>query len=222
MNNKKERIVVKKLAAKLRERNTFFNKSDPQHLGDILDHVTPAKSKKVRAILKELYVGITPPLQPDVDIFFRKKNDIRAMEVKIFHKDKGSLNRSYYEGIDQALALLTLGFDNVTLWHIFAQDIEPRIIARYGSLCQIFIREQLKLPIDFTTLQMTIKDEEYDFVPIKPIVKDPKTLELHDIKFLKKINDPTFTFIWQTKNPLLKYDLVKKIRKAMLDWTENR
>lgn len=222
MNNKNERVIVKKLAAKLKERNTFFNESDPQYLGDIFDHVTPAKSRNVYSILKELYAGLAPPLQPDVDIFFRKKNGIRAIEVKIFHIDKGRLNRSYYEGIDQALALLTLGFDNVALWHIFDQNIRPEIIARYGSLCQIFIREKLQLPIDFTALRMTIRDDEYDFVPIKPIVRDLKTLELREIRLLKKISDPTFTFIWQTTNPLLKDDLVKKIRKAMLDWIEKR
>jgi hypothetical protein len=217
-----ENRVVKLLADTLRLRNKRFQKDDKQYLGQVLTHVTPAKSSKVYSKLKRVYGGLSPPLQPDVDILFRKGDDIRAVEVKMFHLNaKSRLSRSYYEGIDQALALLTLGFNRVALWHIFDRDIGLNKFASHGSYAQLFTRE-LRLPIDFTAMYLVKDKGDYRFVPARPVTKDFKTNELVEARLLRSLDDPMLPFVWRSNNPLLTRPLVADIRKVMLRWLDNR
>jgi hypothetical protein len=219
----REDRIVRLLAEKLRVRNKRLGERHEQHLGQVLTRVTPAKSSKVYALLKEIYGGLSPPLQPDIDILLRKNDDIRAVEVKVFHLEAGNrLSRSYYEGIDQALALLMFGFNKVALWHIFDKDIELEKLARYGSSAQLFIREQLRLPLDFTAMYLTKENGDYDFVPTQPRISDFRTMELVETRVLKKIDDPSFPFVWKSTNPLLTYPLVTNICKVMLEWLSTR
>jgi hypothetical protein len=214
---------VRLLAETLRLRNARLHKGHEQYLGQVLAHVTPAKSSNVYSILKDTFGGLSPPLQPDVDILFRKGEDIRAVEVKVFHLNaKNRLSRSYYEGIDQALALLSLGFNRVALWHIFDRDIGIDKLARYGSSAQLFIREQLRLPMDFTAMYLVKYEGDYRFVPTQPVIKDFKTMELVEARLLRFLDDPTLPFVWRSNNPLLTYPLVAEIRKVMLEWLSNR
>jgi hypothetical protein len=214
--------IVKLLAETLRLRNKRFHKGDEQYLGQVLTHVTPAKSSKVYSKLKKAYGGLSPPLQPDVDILFRKGDDIRAVEVKVFHLNaKNRLSRSYYEGMDQALALLSLGFNRVALWHIFDNDIGLVKLARYGSYAQLFTRE-LGLPMDFTAMYLVKDKRDYRFVPARPVIKDFKTKELVKARLLRFLDDPMMPFVWRSNNPLLTRPLVAEIRKVMLEWLNNR
>jgi len=218
-----ERTIVKELARKLETRNRLLGEKHEQYLGKILSLVTPAKSRKIDSILKNLYGGVAPPLQPDIDLLFRNNEDIRAVEVKVFSiTGKGRLSRSYYEGIDQALALLMLGFNKVALWHIFDQDVGIKWFGRYGSSLQLFVREQLKLPIDFTALYLIRNGLGHDFVPTQPRVTNFQTMQLVDVRLLRKIDDPQFPFVWKTSNPLMTYPTVISTRKAILEWLDLR
>jgi len=200
-----ERALVKILAKKLRKRNEQVGLNSDQYLGKVFAHANPAKAPKVCSFLKELYGGLAPRLQPEIDLIFKNGDNIRAVEVKCFRlRTSNSLSGSYYEGIDQALALLMYGFNNVALWHVFDQTINPKQFMTSGSTAQLFIREQLKLPIDFTALVL-VSREDYFFIPTQPRVTDFETMELVDVKLLKTIDDPTFPWVWQTSNPISKY-----------------
>ncbi len=92
-----ERTIVRMLAEALSRRNANIHPDDEQHLGKIFTHKNPAKVQKICAVLQEMYGGLRPRLQPEIDVILRKGNDIRAIEVKVFHLRSGtSLNQSYY------------------------------------------------------------------------------------------------------------------------------
>jgi len=219
-----ERTTVKTLANKLKNRNKQIRFDSDQYLGKVFSHINPAKSPRVYSFLKELYGGLAPRLQPEIDLIFKNDDDVRAVEIKCFYlRTNNSLSKSYYEGIDQALALLMYGFNKVALWHIFDQNISPRQFMTSGSTAQGFIRNQLKLPIDFTALYLVISGEDCLFIPTQPRVNDFETMELVNVRLLQRIDDPTFTWVWQTKdNPMLNYPRVKNIRAALIEWLDKR
>jgi hypothetical protein len=218
-----ERRTVELLAEKLELRNKRLGDGHEQYLGQVLRFITPSKSPKIYSMLESIYGGLFPPFQPDVDILFRKGDDIRAVEVKVFHLNAAkTLSRSYYEGLDQALALLRLGFNRVALWHIFDMDIELVKFVSYGSSMQIFVRQQLRLPLDFTAMYIAKDNGGYRFVPTQPLLKDRETGQLITARSLRAIDDPLLPFVWETNNPLLKDELVAKTRTAMLEWLGDR
>ena len=70
------------------------------------------------------------PMQPDIDILFGPKvnnerlTPLTAVEVKLFKgiekgKSPKARGRGFYEGIEEAIALLTFGVDFVELWQFF-------------------------------------------------------------------------------------------------------
>ncbi len=113
------------------------------------------------------------------------------------------------------------GFDKVALWHVFDQDIKPNQFITSGSNAQLFIRNQLNLPIDYTALYLLRSHSQFEFIPTQPRVKDFDTLDLLDARLLKTIPDPSLSFVWQTSNPLLKYPRVRNIRAALVDWLDD-
>lgn len=58
---------------------------------------------------------LIPPLQPEIDMILCKEDSMIAVELKYFRKKGKGLDHSFYEGIEQSLALLRWGFDNVAL-----------------------------------------------------------------------------------------------------------
>ena len=219
----KERTVVKKLAEKLANRNQNFARDHDQHLGDILTHVNPAKSPEVDSSLRNLYGGLVPRLQPEIDLILRKGDDIRAIEVKCFQlRGKNCLNKSYYEGIDQTLALLMYGFDKVALWHVFDESISVQQFATSGSTAQLFVREQLKLPIDYTALYMKRNRRDLQFIPTQPRVTGFSSMELVDFKELTTIEDPRFRFTWQSSSTIMDFPRVRNLRRVLINWLDQR
>jgi len=219
----RERTVVEKLAAKLRDRNQHFSKDHDQHLGDVYTRVNPARSRGVNSLLRELYGGLTPRLQPEIDVILKKGDDIRAIEVKLFKlRSNNSLSRSYYEGIDQAIALLMYGFNRAALWHVFDQDIEMGKVNTYGSIAQVFIVDKLKLPIDYTAWCLDRSGPDYEFIPTKPILGDFRSMDVKVTIPLFKIQDPRLSFVWVRVNPLLEDGRVRNIREALMQWLEKR
>lgn len=219
----KERTVVEKLAAKLRDRNQNFARDSDQHLGEVHTWVNPARSPRVNSLLRSLYGGLTPRMQPEIDIVLKKGEDIRAIEVKFFKiRSNDSLSLSYYEGIDQALALLMYGFNKTALWHVFDQDIELSKVITYGSVAQVFIVEQLRLPINFTAIRLERSAQNYEFTPTKPILRDYNSMEVVHALSLVKIHDPRLKFVWTATNPLLEDGRVQNIRAALMEWLNKR
>jgi len=70
--------------------------------------------------LKKELPGI--PLQPDIDILIYHEEipELVGVEVKaVYYTGQGKLNRKYYDGLDQSIALHMFGFDKVGFMQLF-------------------------------------------------------------------------------------------------------
>jgi len=217
-----ERKAVNLLANALKNRNKYFPPENDQHLGEVFTHINPASATKVSSTIRKLFGKFAPRLQPEIDIILRKGDDIRAIEVKLFHHEKNNrLSRPYYIGIDQALALLMYGFNSVALWHIFDEKIPSNLVTS-GVNAQIFIRHKLELPIDFTALLLRKKGNNYSFHPLKPIMTDFVNKIPVGYTELSAIDDPQFTYGSRSQNKIIDLPEVKSIRSAMLQWLNEK
>ena len=87
-------------------------------------------------------------------------------------KGKSGINYSFYEGIDEALALLRLGLECVSLWHCFDKEVPTGLINQYESTTSSLIRT-LNLPINYRGLFLEKYQDEVQAYPIsegKPLV----------------------------------------------------
>jgi len=99
--------------------------------------------------------------QPDIDILYvhpARKNTIYAAEVKYFKRRKQKVNYPFYEGIDEALALLRFGVDRVSLWHYFEESIDVQEMKIRASNTRNLI-ERLGLPIGYKCSQLIVTRE---------------------------------------------------------------
>ena len=99
-------------------------------------------SEKKRKELEIYPILFIHPMQPDIDILFgpevngERLTPLMAVEVKLFKGiEKGkrpkARGRGFYEGMGEAIALLTYGVDFVELWHFFfiplIKEIPPHL-----------------------------------------------------------------------------------------------
>ena len=95
------------------------------------------------------------PMQPDIDILFGPKvnnerlTPLTAVEVKLFKGiERGRVTPraggGFYEGIGEALALLTFGVDFVELWQFFLLPIDIEIPSHFPPEEKKEIKEWLK------------------------------------------------------------------------------
>jgi len=83
--------------------------------------------------------------QPDVDLFFwdweATSARLFAGEVKYFREkpNKKVYPNNFYAGLDEALALLTFGFDAVFLWHFFDEDVPENNRRLTTNLMQMLV-----------------------------------------------------------------------------------
>jgi hypothetical protein len=147
---------------------------------------------------------------------------IRAIEIKCFEKTEGVINQSFYKGIEQALALVQWGFDNVALWQLFDESFSEENLRNYGCRTWFFIHGILQLPIDFTMLQL--RGKELEKMRFQVIQADWKK-NLAPLGLLD-IDDPRFQFRHRHLNPLV-YDKVlyrqlleevTALRDFLLEW----
>lgn len=135
------------------------------------------------------------PLQPEIDIFHEEfgeyPTDIEfpkfyGIELKYFaptaHFDINALlKKSFYEGFGQALGLLTLGLDYVSLWHFFDKDILNKFLAKnHAKMCQHVI-STLNLPIGYRARWVKVdkKERKTEFSEFKNVINiKPKTNSL--------------------------------------------
>lgn len=119
-----ERILTRELKKK-------FEQTASQKFDRVYIFKRPFQSPMLKKKWNEIYLPrnitreLTPPLQPEIDIILCKGNQLNAIEIKYFEMKGNSLNRSFYEGIEQALALLRWGFNHVALWQLF-EDSMPQ------------------------------------------------------------------------------------------------
>lgn len=142
-----------------------------------------------------------------------------AVELKYFKRKGGGLNHSFYEGIEQALALLRWGFDHVALWQLFEEDISKDELWFYGGWTWAFLHDKperggLGLPIEFTFMMIRRSEKGYNFHPIQPNrVKGGIRLDV-----LYPPYDRRFHITATRPNPLVRYSEVRKLRKMLVEW----
>jgi len=104
-----------------------FDQSPSPKYDRIFVSKRPFQAKSLKEKWHEIYgkplrvdPKLVPPLQPEIDMIFCKNKTMMAVELKYFKRKGNGLSHSFYEGIEQALALLRWGFDNVALWQLYA------------------------------------------------------------------------------------------------------
>lgn len=109
------------------------------------------------------------PTQPEIDLIIcriekdEKFPPILAAEVKYVRSTKdGYINPSYYSGLDEALALLVLGFDNVLLIHLVEEKLLTTVFLNYAKTLSDIIRG-LKLPIGYRVYALSVSDSDISF-----------------------------------------------------------
>jgi hypothetical protein len=86
------------------------------------------------------------PFHPDIDVLYWSKQytqepQIFAAEVKYFRLRDGNVYPTIYEGLGEAMMLLTFGLDYVSLWHLFDPEISSEVVSRYRDLTQNLITD---------------------------------------------------------------------------------
>ena len=89
---------------------------------------------------------IKHPFHPDIDVLYWCKKytqepQIFAAEVKYFRLKDGNVYPTIYEGLGEAMMLLTFGVNYVSLWHLFDPEIPSEIVSRYRDLTQNLIND---------------------------------------------------------------------------------
>lgn len=154
--------------------------------------------------------GYVPVLNEIDMIFVGYDGKMYASEVKCLQVKNGSMRRPFYDGIGQALSLFRYGFDNVALWHIFMGEIEQNKRDRYGSGTWWFLRNTLRLPLEFTYFKMDMANNRPSFVAMQYL--GPNTAAQ-----ILPIDDPKFIITWKYPNPLRCDPMARKFRRVLAD-----
>lgn len=98
-------------------------------------------------------LSIKHPFNPDIDVLFWSKQYsgepiLTGSEVKYFRLRNGTVYPTIYEGLGEAMMLLTFGLDYVCLWHFFDPEIPTEIVNRYRELTQNMISDTT-IPLNY-------------------------------------------------------------------------
>lgn len=156
-----------------------------------------------------------------------KDQTILGIELKFFRKKGSGLNHSFYEGIEQALALLRWGFDHVALWQLFEEGISAEELWFYGGWTWKFLHAEpkdggLNLPIEFTFMLVTKSENGYVFRPIQPRFVSGTHVHGIQLDVLFPIYDRRFHFTTKHPNPLVKCPEVQKLRRMLVEWLKTQ
>ena len=230
---KKEITLTKELAKRLQKKFSNYK---------IYANKSPSRSPKVKKLWTQLFRETCPPLQPEIDMIIwepanssdtNSRIKIRAIEIKYFKKEDQKINQSFYKGIEQTLALLQWGFDNVALWQFFDDSFSDADLRNYGCRTWFYIHGLLKLPIEFTPIRVIGNDlENIKF----NVIQADWFNNLKPIKLLD-IDDPRFNFTYRNPNPFTNEKLFqnrkneplvnkfltesKSLRNFILSWLEH-
>jgi len=160
---------------------------------------------------EEHFKGKPPPVRPEIDVllYYRLWKQLLALEIKYISH---TADVAYYEGLDQTLALLRLGFDYVQLWHCFASSVSDEQIQAHiedtrALLTDMYLwlnEKSLDFPIDYAHLKVI---EAEGKVTLKEIFPSYGTQPLIEYE-----RPPDPTRFWKD-NPLKDKDEPKRIRE---------
>ncbi len=175
----------------------------------------PAASPKYRNHIKN-ELGYIPILQPEIDMILETyNNELFAVEVKLFRTEEINYNLPFYHGLGQTLALYRYGFDKVALFHLFLGDSALKKINEYGPEIWSFIRNDIKIPVDFSYIWVENKSEGHDFHVMQ------YTSRKSGYK-LSLINDKNFTITFKHKNPIRNLPVQNIMRECMELWLKDK
>jgi len=123
------------------------------------------------------------PRRPEIDLIIcRKEKDAKvppvfAAEVKYIRATKTDrVSPSYYSGLDEALALLILGFDGAMLIHLVEEGALSAVFLDYAKLLSSMIRS-LKLPLGYRIYAVTSSGDIHIYRTAKLETGDGYNLE---------------------------------------------
>lgn len=142
-------------------------------------------AKKFEDVWKIWWRGELPPkLEIDLVLAFEDlKREIDeallvGVEVKYFKLNKeGRISLNFYEGLQQALAYTLFGFDAISLWHVFHNDLSDETV-RIHSQTMKWLIDKFKLPVFYLATQLARQGDEIRlrcFAPVslsKPVGLD--------------------------------------------------
>jgi hypothetical protein len=101
---------------------------------------------KTEGVLSQEEISIKHPFHPDIDILFWAKEYsgepyIYGVEVKYFRLLKDAVYPNIYEGLGEAMMLLTFGVNHASLWHLFDPEIPLESVTRYRELTQNLVSD---------------------------------------------------------------------------------
>ena len=176
-------------------------------------HSKPSASKPFCSRLEQK-LGYLPILQPEIDIcFLDNVGVLNAIEVKLFRSNQASFRLPFYEGLGQGLALHRYGFDHVGVWFIFESEVFSQEIEQYGAAAWYFLRNQLKLPLDFTYFRVEQSMKSFTFHTLQ-YESDRSGREL------LPISHPRFEIHWRQKNPIKGELVPRTIRMELEKWLQ--
>jgi hypothetical protein len=185
----KEIQLTKELAKRIKLRFPDFK---------VYANKCPSRCREIKVQWEHSFGEPCPPLQPEIDLIMYEPMDdnvqgsqekVRAIEIKYYRKKQGSINQSFYKGIEQALALLQWGFDNVALWQLFDESFSEEELWDYGARTWIYVHGRLDIPIEYTMFKVIKSNSAFKFEVINPDWNNyPIILNLGLIEELKKWN----------------------------------
>lgn len=167
-------------------------------------------TKEYRIIWESAWPETPSPARLEVDLFFILKEEkpyfekafLAAIEVKYFRSQR----RRFFEGIGQTLAYGLLGFDGVSLWHIFEDNIPDEKAARRADISATILNG-FNLPIFY----LAFKIES----PSRVHILSPRKLSKH-IETKDLIGELSKYFLQgKNRNPMLRDHRVNKSRKML-------
>lgn len=171
-------------------------------------HKKISASPKFRKYIKN-ELGYIPILQPEFDLLLRtKQGQLLAVEVKYLNMGVKGYNLPYYLGIGQTLALQRFGFDHVGLYLLAGQEINDNDLNKYGAEAWSFIRNELRLSIEYTYFRVINSGDKTRFLVMNYTGRQ-SGIELLDI------DHPRFLITWKYPNPLKDNDTAKALRRGI-------
>jgi hypothetical protein len=154
------------------------------------------------------------PRQPEIDLIYALKGDssrglqVFAAEVKYIRLTKDrQASHSYYEGLDEALALLILGFDSALLIHLIDSELLETVLLKAIKLLSMLV-EYMRLPIGYRVYSVSKHGAAVSFYTW--IGRGNTYIDLKELWA-----DPPPNPLLSADNPL--YKLVKSNRDLLID-----
>ena len=130
---------------------------------------------------------------------------IGSIEIEYF-SSRDLNKKNFYVGLQQVLAFSIFGFDGLSLWHVFAPEIEENVIENYATTASELI-SGFNLPIFYLAMKI-MNAEDFRLKCFEP-TRLENTLEYY-IDWLNK-----YWIVETNRNPLLQRNEIRNRRNLL-------